>query len=474
MSFDDDNFMDDYEIQELIDKFENQLKNGLSSFFDADELNIIIDYYIQRDDFSKINIISELAERYHSESPLFNSIMAKKYLSIQDAVNALAFLENENNNKQDPDYHVNLGYCYSLLNRHQESITAYKQAVVLLERQNCDDIYNSIGNEYMMLRDYEKALLYLKKGINGCVDIAEQYSEITNCCFYLDRSDEAIKFLMKEVDKNPYSIAAWMSLGNCYLRLDLLEKAIEQYEYALAIDQHYDKAYVNIATILNELGRYKDCMETIEEAFRNNVSKPILYCLYGEALAMTNNKLEAVSNFKKAIEMDDNIAEAYAGLGSIFCKENDHLSAIKFLKHAHKLSPYNTDYLFELAEQSNKLEKYDDTIKYLKTIEEIFPYDINLYIAYMEVYILQENIEEAVKSIEKGLDILGRQAPLLYRMAFISFVQDDEEMGLLYLEEALALDYEGVQDFIYFVPDYIMNNENIVNLINEYKSKNNK
>ena len=93
MSFDDDNFMDDYEIQELIDKFENQLKNGLSSFFDADELNIIIDYYIQRDDFSKINIISELAERYHSESPLFNSIMAKKYLSIQDAVNALVFLE---------------------------------------------------------------------------------------------------------------------------------------------------------------------------------------------------------------------------------------------------------------------------------------------------------------------------------------------------------------------------------------------
>ena len=41
-------------------------------------------------------------------------------------------------------------------------------------------------------------------------------------------------------------------------------------------------------------------------------------------------------------------------------------------------------------------------------------------------------------------------------------------------KKALALDYEGVQDFIYFVPDYIMNNENIVNLINEYKSKNNK
>ena len=55
MGFDDDNFLDDYEIQELIERFESQLENDRLSFFDVDELNIMIDYYIQHDDIEKIS-----------------------------------------------------------------------------------------------------------------------------------------------------------------------------------------------------------------------------------------------------------------------------------------------------------------------------------------------------------------------------------------------------------------------------------
>ena len=72
------------------------------------------------------------------------------------------------------------------------------------------------------------------------------------------------------------------------------------------------------------------------------------------------------------------------------------------------------------------------------------------------------------------MKMLGRQASLLYRLAFINFVDDDHESGMMNLEEALSLDYEGVQEFIDFDPNYLLNNESIVNLINEYKNKNNK
>ena len=469
MAFNDDNFLDDYEIQELIERFENQLESGMPLFFDADELNIILEHYVQKNDIPKINIIADLASTYHTTNPLTNLIMAKKYLSVQDASNALPYLREDNNNTEDADYQLSLAYCYSLLDEHQNSLTAYKKAIKLLDKENCDDIYNSMAVEYMMLRDFERALYYFKKGLNASPDIAEQYAEITNCYFFLDRADEAIEFFKGEVDKNPYSIVAWMTLGNCYLRVQLLEKAVEQYEYAMAIDQHFPSAYVNIATIYNELDRYQDSIDIIEEAFRNNVKKPILYCLYGEAMAKTGNKLEAINNFNKAIELDENIAEAYAGLGFIFCEENNHPSAIKFLTRAHKLSPYNTDYLFVLVEEHNKMEQFSTSLKYLKEIEELFPYEVNLYIAYMEVYILLDDVKNAIRYIEKGLKLLGRQATLLYRLAFINFVDEDYELGMMNLEEALSLDYEGVQEFIDFDPNFIMHNEEIVNLINRYK-----
>lgn len=477
MAFDDDNFFDDYEIQELVDKFESQLESGSFSFYDIDELNMITEYYVNREDIEKINIVADLAIKLHSHSwgPVLNSIMAKKYLSVQDAQNALKYLKEEDNNTNDPDLYVNLGYCYSLLHEHKKSIKAYKKSLEFLENNDTNsDIYSSIGLEYMMLRDYKNALVNLKRGLPGCLDISEQYIEITNCYFNLDKSEDAIDFFKKEIDKNPHNLPAWMALGNCYLRLHLLEKSIEQYEYALAIDQHFEKAYINIATILNELDRYADSIETIEEAFRNNVKKPLLYCLYGEALAKTGNKLDAISNFKKAIDLDENIAEAYAGLGFIFCEENDHKSAIKFLKKANELAPFNTDYLFVLVEQHNKLGKYKTSLKYLKEIEELFPFDVNIYIAYMEVYIMLDDIKKAVKSIEKGLKMLGRQAPLLYRLAFINFVDNDYEAGMMNLEDALCIDYDGVQEFIDFDPNFVLHNEAILNLINEYKTKNNK
>ena len=85
MAFNDDNFLDDYEIQELIKKFEDQLESGMTMFFDADELNIIMEHYVQQNDIEKINIIADLASTYHNTNPLTNLIMAKKYLSVQDS-----------------------------------------------------------------------------------------------------------------------------------------------------------------------------------------------------------------------------------------------------------------------------------------------------------------------------------------------------------------------------------------------------
>ena len=100
--------------------------------------------------------------------------------------------------------------------------------------------------------------------------------------------------------------------------------------------------------------------------------------------------------------------------------------------------------------------------------------DVGLYIAFMEVYIMLDDVKKAIKSIEKGLKLLGREPALLYRMSFISFVNENYSMGLMYLEEALSIDCEGVQEFIDFDPNFVLNDENIVNLINEYQSKNNK
>ena len=160
MGFNDDNFLDDYEIQELINKFESQLESGMPLFFDADELNIILEHYVQKNDIPKINIIADLASTYHEANPLTKLIMAKKYLSVQDAANALPYLLDESNNADDPDYQLSLGYCYSLMDEHKKSLSAYKKAVKLRPNDAFIYIFDNILHHFNQFVRIETLTLF--------------------------------------------------------------------------------------------------------------------------------------------------------------------------------------------------------------------------------------------------------------------------------------------------------------------------
>lgn len=473
--FDDDNFLDDdMDVKELVDRFEEMVKQHQSYYFDVDELNVILEHYLQQNNIKKANIAADFAVKYHPNNPLINIIKAKQLIANSHAKEALSTLKNADLDRNDADYQITLAVCYSDLGEHQKSINAYMKAVKELEFRDCEDIYNYIAEEYVNLGDMENALKFFKMGISKAEDIDNQYFEIRNCYSMLNRMDEGIEFFKNEIDNNPYSKAAWMALGNCYVRLGDLENAIEQFEYAVSIDPHYKKGYIDIATAYNELDRFKDTIVLVEEAFRYNAESALLLCLYGEAKAKLGYKDEALKIFKKAMKMDENLPEAYAGIGFLLSDENNPHSAIKFLNHAHTLSPYNTDYMYVIIEEYNKIGEYDNALKFVNEILDLNPYDENVYISMMECYVLKDDAEKAMESLERGLQILPKNAPLLYRKAFLYFAQDMTESGLLTLEMALESDYNGHIEFLNFDAENLTSNPAIMDLIEEYRIKNRK
>ena len=473
--FDDDNFLDDdMDVKELVDRFEKMVKQHQSYYFDADELNVILEHYLQQNNIKRANQAADIAVKYHPNNPIINIIKAKQLLANSHAKEALSTLKNADLDRDDADYLLTLAACYSDLGEHQKAINAYLKAAKEFDFKDCEDIYNFIAVEYENLGDMENALKFFIMGIDKAEDIDNQYFEIRNCYSLLHRMDEALEFFRKEIDKDPYSIHAWMALGNCYVRLGQLENAIEQFEYAVSIDPHYKKGYVDIATAYNELDRFKDTIDIVEEAFRYNAESALLLCLYGEAKAKLGEKEEAFKIFKNAMKIDENLPEAYAGIGFLLSDENNPRSAIKFLKHAHTLSPYNTDYMYVIIEEYNKIGEYDNALKFVNEILDLNPYDENVYISMMECFVLKEDPEKAMESLERGLLILPNNAALLYRKAFLYLAQDQTESGLLTLEIALQSDFNGHIEFLNFDAENLTSNPAIMDLIEEYRIKNKK
>ena len=475
MAFDDDSFMDDdFDVNELVSRFEDMVRQQQSYYFDADELNVIVEHYLQQDNIKRANLAADIAIKFHPNNPMIQIIKAKKLLANSHAKEALSTLKNAAVDREDADYQITLGSCYSELHEHKKAINAYMKAVKAFEYKECEDLFNFIAIEYENLGDYENALNYHIKGLNRKIDIDNQYFEIRNCYSMLNRLEDALDFFKKEIDLDPYSAPAWMALGSCYIRIGDLDSAVEQFEYVLAIDPHNSKAYIDIATAYNETGKFSQTLEIVTEAIRYQACPPLLYCLYGEAHAKLGDMAEAMRNYKKAMKLDENLPEAYAGIGFLLSDENNPKSAIKFLKHAHTLSPYNTDYMFVMAEEYNKLEEYDKALKIVNEILSQNPYDENAYITLMECYVLKDDVENAFLAINRGLSILGDNAPLLYRKAFIHFAENENESGLLTLESALEIDYDGHIEFLNFDAENLTNNAAIMELIEEYRIKNKK
>ena len=471
--FDDDNFMDDdLDVKELVDRFEKMVKQHQSCYFDADELNVIVEHYLQQNNIKRANQAADIAVKYHPNNPIISIIKAKQLLANSNAKEALTTLKNADLDRNDADYQLTLAACYSELGEHQKAINAYMKAAKEFGFRDCEDIYNFIALEYENLGDMENALKFLILGLDRAEDLDNQYFEIRNCYSFLHRMDDALAFFRKEIDKNPYSVSAWMALGNCYVRLGDLDNAIEQFEYALAIDPHYKKGYVDIATAYNELDRFNETIALVEEAKRYSAESALLLCLYGEAYAKLGDNEKALKIYQKAMKMDDKLPEAYAGIGFVLSDSGNPESAIKFLKHAHTLSPYNTDYMYVIIEEYNKLEQYDNALKFVNEILDLNPYDENVYISMMECYVLKDEPEKALESLERGLLILPNNAALLYRKAFIYFAQDKNESGLLTLEMALNADYNGHIEFLNFDAENLTSNPNIMDLIEEYRLKN--
>ena len=56
------------------------------------------------------------------------------------------------------------------------------------------------------------------------------------------------------MEEHPYSRTGWFCLGEAYIVEQLYEKAIDAYQYALAIDKNYTMAYFELSKAQEELG----------------------------------------------------------------------------------------------------------------------------------------------------------------------------------------------------------------------------
>ncbi len=161
-------------------------------------------------------------------------------------------------------------------------------------------------------------------------------------------------------------------------------KAIEYLKKALEINPKYTEAAVNLAYILNEVGRYDEAMEVRKH----------MHSMYDER---TKRNIDPYV-IGKIANMHADIAERYVEIGYI----NE---AIDELKKALKIRPAFVDIRTRLAVLYREKGEIDEAIEHLTQSILENPKYLNAYIQLGLTYYVMGEIELAQKQWNKVLEI---------------------------------------------------------------------
>lgn len=456
------------ELNGLTKRFEKMVKNDHQYFFDVDEFAILIDYYIDTQNYSFARKAIDEGLRQHPNTSEFDIRKARllsyetKYYEALELLNHIELLEPAN------EYvFVAKGEIYSMMNKHDLAIKEYKKSIPYSE--NPEDIYASIAYEYENMNKYPEAIKSLKKALEIKPDSENLIHEIAFFFEISGREEDAIQFFTEFIDKNPYSKVGWFNLGIFYNTLELYEKAIEAYEFTLAIDEEFSSAYFNIANSYSGLQHYKKAIKYYEKTFEFETPEPITYYYIGESYENMDDLESAVINFKKAIKMDDKLGEPYAGLARVAIKQNEDQKAIKYYEKAISLIPLNDDFKYELAIvhlRNRMLQEAEILFKEIIEHDESF---IEAWINYSVCINLLNDIEMAIDVIEKAIEKNKDEASLWYRLAGLLYKSGKVQQAYYYIETALKLDFETHTELLEFIPE-LEKEPRFVDLLGMYKS----
>ncbi|MFK0735560.1 MAG: tetratricopeptide repeat protein [Gloeotrichia echinulata HAB0833] len=174
--------------------------------------------------------------------------------------------------------HVLFGKIFNKINQYKKAIKAYKFAIELSDKTSKDlaEIYYLLGKTYYGDEGFDDAIIYYEKAIEIRDDYPEAQAGLGMVLYKQENWVDAHKVLQKAIDSQP---------KNPDFRRDL-------------------------GIIFAAQGKYKDAIVEFKEAiYQNDINSmrdPIAHTHYALALLANNQKKEAESEIKRAIDLFKN------------------------------------------------------------------------------------------------------------------------------------------------------------------------
>jgi tetratricopeptide (TPR) repeat protein len=459
-NLDNDAFSDDF-FSGLLSRFEQMYNDKDYIFFDSDELEEIIDYYLTTEQLSYAEYAIEVALQQFPNSTEFLCFQAQSIHLKGESEKAIELLnELEASHPETIEIFILLGEILRDIGKNIQSIRYFEKALTFAEDEEVPEIMEQIIDSLYEAGQHNRMIPYYKKLLKMQPDNSSAMSGLAFCFTMLNREDEGIIFFQKMIEKNHFNEIAWFCLGNLFFDNDLFEKSIEAYDYVLAIEPHYTTAsikkgyaYINLKYIDEAITIFVDLLNTEEDDI--SIYTYLAYCY-----ALKHDYYTSLDYYLKVVEIDPDMTEAHLGIAYGFAELKKFDSALKHIRIV--LDDYeDSDEIWEYrAFLEEKVGLFLDACMSFDKCIELNPENTTARLNYSSLLIDElDDFESAKAVIDEGLKFDTMDVHLIYRMAAIHFEAGLEQEASQWLHTALAIDKQSIQLLYDYSPQLLLHSK---------------
>ncbi len=299
---DNKSYFDSNEFREILKKYEQTREKQVCSYFEIEDLLDILVYYIFQDSIEAAEEVLAHASTLHPSAPELTKMEVKLLLAKNEPEKALIALgskgfpdDDESNLLQAQvlialkEYREAREIAIDILNKKQASKEAVCEALEILLDGGYAQEALEITNYGLEKYPRHRNLLEIK----------------AECLIELQDTNGAIEIYNELLDRDPYSTFYWEQLAHIYYLTNRYGKALECYEYELAINDEIDYARMMQGYCYYFMRNYEKAF-----AFFNNLAEKYqqsIMPLFYKAMCLwhLNDEDEALNIFGEIVKLSN-------------------------------------------------------------------------------------------------------------------------------------------------------------------------
>lgn len=326
-------------------------------------------------------------------------------------------------------------------NQYGDALTCVNNAVKYLPSSDdnfCSNAYFVLCNVLLSLEDTVKAMESIDKAVK--ISKKEELYRNKRGRLYLQQGklDLAKKDFEYILKNNEAYVSAYLGLGLVDLRMNNIDRAIENFTKAVNLDNKFQDGYSWRALAYELKLQYNEALNDHITALYLGFSAfdydRLLY-ISSFRFSETLSRLESVASKDKTTSMWDHI------IGSLYEDNGQYEVAIEWYTKGYEQGR-DDYYLGEIAKCYTSLGNYACALRYINDAIEVDKSEASYYISRADIHDMMGNYQDALDDLDKAINLSdeGNKYFTYHHKGWLKKLHDDSNGALKDFNKSIALE----------------------------------